>query len=28
VIAGLIVEKASGEPLLQFLQERVFTPST
>jgi CubicO group peptidase (beta-lactamase class C family) len=26
VIAGLIVEKASGQPLLQFLQERVFTP--
>jgi D-alanyl-D-alanine carboxypeptidase len=26
VIAGLIVEKASGEPLLQFLQDRVFTP--
>src|SRR6516165_6249112 len=26
VIAGLIVEKASGEPLLQFLQEKVFTP--
>jgi len=22
----LIVEKASGEPLLQFLQEKVFTP--
>ena len=26
VIAGLIVEKASGEPLLQFLQQKVFTP--
>jgi CubicO group peptidase (beta-lactamase class C family) len=26
VIAGLIVEKASGKPLLQFLQQRVFTP--
>jgi D-alanyl-D-alanine carboxypeptidase len=26
VIAGLIVEKASGEPLLQFLQQNVFTP--
>jgi D-alanyl-D-alanine carboxypeptidase len=26
VIAGLIVEKASGMPLLQFLQQRVFTP--
>ncbi|MGA8776128.1 MAG: serine hydrolase domain-containing protein [Terriglobales bacterium] len=26
VIAGLIVEKASGKPLLQFLSERVFTP--
>jgi D-alanyl-D-alanine carboxypeptidase len=26
VIAGLIVEKASGEPLLQILQQRVFTP--
>ena len=26
VIAGLIVEKASGTPLLQFLQEKVFTP--
>lgn len=26
VIAGLIVEKASGEPLLQFLSERIFTP--
>ena len=26
VIAGLIVEKASGMPLLQFLQEKVFTP--
>jgi D-alanyl-D-alanine carboxypeptidase len=26
VIAGLIVEKASGEPLLQFLQRKVFTP--
>jgi D-alanyl-D-alanine carboxypeptidase len=25
VIAGLIVEKASGMPLLQFLQEKVFT---
>jgi len=26
VIAGLIVEKTSGEPLLQFLQEKVFVP--
>src|SRR6202042_149900 len=26
VIAGLIVEKASGQPLLQFLSERIFTP--
>src|SRR5205809_7186407 len=26
VIAGLIVEKASGKPLLQFLQEKIFTP--
>src|SRR5262245_17065900 len=26
VIAGLIVEKVSGMPLLSFLQERVFTP--
>jgi len=26
VIAGLIVEKASGEPLLQFLSERIFVP--
>jgi len=26
VIAGLIVEKASGKPLLEFLQEKVFTP--
>jgi len=26
VIAGLIVEKASGMPLLKFLRERVFTP--
>jgi CubicO group peptidase (beta-lactamase class C family) len=26
VIAGLIVEKASGEPLLQFLQQHVFAP--
>lgn len=26
VIAGLIVEKASGMPLLQFLQEKVFMP--
>jgi D-alanyl-D-alanine carboxypeptidase len=26
VIAGLIVEKASGVPLLQFLQEKVFAP--
>jgi CubicO group peptidase (beta-lactamase class C family) len=25
-IAGLIVEKASGEPLLQFLSERIFAP--
>ncbi len=26
VIAGLIVEKASGKPLLQFLREKIFTP--
>jgi D-alanyl-D-alanine carboxypeptidase len=26
VIAGLIVEKASGEPLLQFLQQEIFAP--
>jgi CubicO group peptidase (beta-lactamase class C family) len=26
VIAGLVVEKASGKPLLQFLQEKVITP--
>jgi CubicO group peptidase (beta-lactamase class C family) len=26
VIAGLIIEKASGKPLLQFLQEKVFSP--
>jgi D-alanyl-D-alanine carboxypeptidase len=26
VIAGLIVEKASGESLLQFLQQKIFTP--
>jgi D-alanyl-D-alanine carboxypeptidase len=26
VIAGVIIEKVSGEPLLQFLQERVFAP--
>jgi D-alanyl-D-alanine carboxypeptidase len=26
VIAGLIVEKAGGEPLLQFLSEHIFTP--
>jgi D-alanyl-D-alanine carboxypeptidase len=26
VIAGLVVEKASGMPLLQFLQEKVFAP--
>lgn len=26
VIAGLIVEKVSGQPLIQFLRERVFTP--
>ena len=26
VIAGMIVEKVSGRPLLQFLQERVFAP--
>jgi D-alanyl-D-alanine carboxypeptidase len=26
VIAGLIVEKASGEPLLQFLTEHIFVP--
>ncbi|HEY3813500.1 MAG TPA: serine hydrolase domain-containing protein [Caulobacteraceae bacterium] len=25
-IAGLIVEKVSGEPLMQFLSERIFTP--
>ncbi len=26
VIAGVIVEKASGKPLLQFLQEKIFSP--
>jgi CubicO group peptidase (beta-lactamase class C family) len=26
VIAGLIIEKASGMPMLQFLREKVFTP--
>jgi D-alanyl-D-alanine carboxypeptidase len=26
VIAGLIIEKASGMPLLQFLREKIFTP--
>jgi D-alanyl-D-alanine carboxypeptidase len=26
VIAGVIVEKASGTPLLQFLREKIFTP--
>ncbi|MGC2245591.1 MAG: serine hydrolase domain-containing protein [Terriglobales bacterium] len=26
VIAGMIVEKAGGEPLLQFLSERIFSP--
>ena len=26
VIAGLIIEKASGKPLLQFLNEKVFSP--
>jgi D-alanyl-D-alanine carboxypeptidase len=26
VIAGLIVEKVSGQPLLQFLQQHIFTP--
>jgi D-alanyl-D-alanine carboxypeptidase len=26
VIAGVIVEKLSGEPLMRFLQEKVFTP--
>ncbi len=26
VIAGLIIEKASGMPLLQFLQEKIFAP--
>lgn len=26
VIAGIIIEKVSGEPLLKFLQERVFSP--
>jgi CubicO group peptidase (beta-lactamase class C family) len=25
-IAGLIIEKASGEPYMRFLQERIFTP--
>jgi D-alanyl-D-alanine carboxypeptidase len=28
VIAGMIVEKVSGEPLLQFLQQKVFAPLT
>jgi len=28
VIAGLIVEKASGEPLLQFCRKRYLHPST
>ncbi len=26
VIAGLIIEKASGQPLLQFLQQKIFAP--
>jgi D-alanyl-D-alanine carboxypeptidase len=26
VIAGVVIEKASGKPLLQFLRERIFTP--
>jgi CubicO group peptidase (beta-lactamase class C family) len=26
VVAGMILEKVSGEPLMQFLQERIFTP--
>jgi D-alanyl-D-alanine carboxypeptidase len=26
VIAGVIIEKITGEPLLQFLQEKIFTP--
>jgi len=26
VIAGVIIEKASGKPLLQFLSEKIFTP--
>ncbi|MFL6213748.1 MAG: serine hydrolase domain-containing protein [Blastocatellia bacterium] len=26
VIAGLIIEKASGKPMLQFLRERIFAP--
>ena len=26
VIAGVIIEKVSGKPLLQFLQEKVFSP--
>ena len=26
VIAGLIIEKASGKPMLQFLREKIFTP--
>jgi CubicO group peptidase (beta-lactamase class C family) len=26
VIAGVIVERAAGMPLLQFLREKVFTP--
>ncbi len=26
VIAGVIIEKVSGKPLLQFLQEKIFTP--
>jgi len=28
VIAGLIIEEVSGEPLMQFLQQKVFTPLT
>lgn len=26
VIAGVIIEKASGKPLLEFMQEKIFTP--
>lgn len=26
VVAGMILEKVAGEPLLQFLQQRIFTP--